>query len=346
MDMVGRMKKNHSIISGSKMYPQVVRLPEHIEFALNCMVFNLRPTSRAIVCGMGTCSIAGAVVSDYLDAMKTSSLALAKGIDLPKWVDKNTTVLVISYSGDTEETLHLYQSAKKTGAQIVCITSGGELEEMCIKDDNVMLSIPGGFNSRGAIGYMIGYILLVLNNIGLVENIDEVSDALDAAKEYRDELIKDDDNEAATIAKHIYGKVPAVYSFFSMRSVAYRWKSQFNENSKMLSFYGTMPEFNHNELVGWTNDSMIKDYTPVILFDDGVSNMLRAMAETPIGMIMEKGISVYVYHINGKNILEKMLKAIIAGDLVSLFLAQMNGVDPAKGGAYSVMSQNPAPKDE
>ena len=208
-----------------------------------------------------------------------------------------------------------------------------------------MLSIPGGFKSRGAIGYMIGYILLILHNIGMVDSLDEILDSLKPVKEYRDELIKSDDNEARTIAEHIYGKVPAVYSFFSMRSVAYRWKSQFNENSKMLSFYGTMPEFNHNELVGWTNDSMIKDYTPVVLFDEGVSKMLRAMAETPISMIQEKGISVYVHHIEGSNALEKMLKAVLTGDFVSLYLAHLNGVDPASGDTYAIRNQKSVPEE-
>ncbi len=323
------LRKYQSVIADTKMYPQVARLPEHIEFALNCMVFNLKSTSKAIVCGMGTCNIAGLIVSDYLDAMKKTPLPIAKGIDLPKWVDKDTTVIVVSYSGDTVETIRLYQAAVRSGAQVVVITAGGELEELCIKDDRVMLSIPGGFQSRGAIGYMIDYILLVLNNIGLLDNIDEISATLNAVKTYRNELVSSDDNEARLIAERIYGKVPSVYSFFSMRSVAYRWKSQLNENSKILCFHGTMPEFNHNELMGWTNDVMIKDYLPVVIFDDGVSSMLRAMAETPIGMMMDRGINVYVYHLKGMNILEKMLKAILTGDFVSLYLAHMNGVDPS-----------------
>jgi glucose/mannose-6-phosphate isomerase len=320
------------------MYPQVARLPEHIEFALNCMVFNLRNTSKAIVCGMGTCNIAGLVVSDYLDAMKSTPLPIAKGIDLPKWVDKDTTVIVVSYSGDTVETLHLYRAAVRAGAQVVCITSGGELEELCVKDENVMLSIPGGFQSRGAIGYMIGYILLVLSNIGLLDNTDEVGDALKSVKAFRDELVASDDNEAKIIAERIHGKVPSVYSFFNMRSVAYRWKSQFNENSKVLSFHGTMPEFNHNELMGWANDNRIMDYIPVVIFDDNVSSMLKAMAETPIGMIMDRGIKVYVYHLKGTNILEKMLKAIVMGDFVSLYLAHLNGVDPSTDDVRSVQA--------
>ena len=311
------------------MYPQVAKLPEHIEFALNCMIFNLRNTSKAIVCGMGSCAIAGQVVSDYLDAMKDCPLPIAKGIDLPKWVDEDTTVIVISYSGETAETLRLYESAIKSGAQVVTVTAGGELESKSVKNGNEILAIPHGFRSRGAVGYMIGYILLVLYNVGLIDTLDDVHDTLRIVKEFRNTLIAGDDNEAKAIADKIHGKVPAVYSFFSMKSVAYRWKSQFNENSKILSFYGTMPEFNHNELMGWTNDVMIKDYIPVILFDDDVSDMLKAMAETPIGMIMERGISVYVYHIKGLNILEKMLKTIIMGDFVSLYLAHMNGVDPS-----------------
>jgi glucose/mannose-6-phosphate isomerase len=327
-----------SEISNTKMYPQVARLPEHIEFALNCMVFNLRNTSKAIVCGMGTCNIAGLVVSDYLDAMKSTPLPIAKGVDLPKWVDKDTTVIVVSYSGNTVETLHLYRAAVRAGAQVVCITHGGELEELCVKDDNVMLSIPGGFRSRGALGYMIGYILLVLNNIGLLDSTEEVTEALKSVKAFRDELVSTDDNEAKTIAERIHGKVPSVYSFFNMRSVAYRWKSQFNENSKVLSFHGTMPEFNHNELMGWANDTKIKDHVPIMIFDDNVSSMLKAMAETPIGMIMDRGITVYVYHLKGNNHLEKMLKAIVMGDFVSLYLAHLNGVDPSTDDIKSVQN--------
>lgn len=311
------------------MYPQVARLPEHIEFALNNMVFDVRKTSKAIVCGMGTCAIAGMVVSDYLDAMKKSALPIAKGIDLPKWIDKDTTVFVISYSGDTEETLHLYRAAARTGAQIVCITSGGQLEDMCIKDDNIILSIPGGFQSRGAIGYMIGYILLVLHHIEFIDRCSDLPEVLNSVKAYRNELVASDDNEAKIIAERIHGKVPAIYSFFDMKSVAYRWKSQFNENSKVLSFYGTMPEFNHNELMGWTNDQMIQDYVPVILFDNSASKMLKAMAETPMGMIMDRGMNVYVHHLKGNNHLDKMLRAILTGDFVSLYLAHLNGVDPS-----------------
>ena len=320
--------KGESVIADTAMYPQIARLPDHISFALNTMVFNVRPTPKVAVCGMGSCAIAGEIVSDYMDGMGRNALPVIKGIDLPKWVDSDTTVIAISYSGNTHETLHLYRNAVRRGCQVVCVTSGGELEDLCIRDGNVIFSIPGGFQSRGALGYMVGFILVILKAIGHIDSLKDVEDALPVLREYTQRYMNGDDNEAYEIAKGCKGRIPVIYSFFNMRSAACRWKSQINENSKMLSFSGTIPEFNHNELVGWTGDSVNEKFYPIVLLDDGASQMLKYMAETPIGMLMDSGTEVYVHHISGKNILEKTLKAIITGDFVSLYLAYLRGVDP------------------
>ena len=334
-----RAKNFQSVIGETSMYRQAIRFPEQIEFALNTLVFNLKSTENVAICGMGTCSIAGEIVSDYMDGMGKACLPVIKGIELPKWVGSNTTVICISYSGNTQETLHIYRSAVRKGAQVVCITSGGMLEDLCIKDGNVLLSMPGGFESRGALGYMVGFIATILVNIGILDSIEDFENALPAIKSYRDSFIKTDDNEAFDIAKYCFGRIPIIYSFFNMRSVASRWKSQLNENSKLLSFSGTIPEFNHNELVGWTGDLKTEYFVPIIILDDGASKMLKYMVETPVGMLMEAGKDVYIFHINGKNILEKTLKAIIAGDLVSLYLAHLSKNDPANTDVVEQMKE-------
>lgn len=326
------MKKANVMISDTQMFQQVVRLPEQIEFALSSLVFNVRKTSKFAICGMGTCSIAGEVVSDYMDSRGGNPITVIKGLELPKWVDHDTTVVVVSYSGDTKESLHLYRSAVRKRSQVLCITSGGELEELCVKDGNVLMSMPYGFESRGALGYMIGFIVVALRNCGLLESYDDFRSVIPHIKAYRDALISDDDNEAYEIARFIRDRFPVVYGFFNMRSALFRWKSQFNENSKVLSFCGTFPEFNHNELVGWTSDEQTARFVPIILMDDNVSQMLRYMAETPIGMLLEHGTEVYVHHLHDRNILERTLKSILVGDLASLYLAHMKHIDPSDAG--------------
>ncbi|MBE6517842.1 MAG: SIS domain-containing protein [Thermoplasmata archaeon] len=320
-------KRKGVCIAGTPMYQQVVKLPEQIDFALSSLVFNIRQTSKFAVCGMGTCSIAGAFVSDYMDSCGGSAVSVIRGFDLPKWVDSDTTAVVISYSGETKEALHLYRAAVRKGAQVICITSGGELEELCVKDDNILMSMPYGFESRGAIGYMIGYIMVALRNCGLLSDLEDFKSVIPEIKKYRNELIENDENEAREIARFIGNRAPVIYGFFNMRSAVARWKTQFNENSKVLSFYGTMPEFNHNELVGWTADNLTERFVPIMLMDDNVSDMLRCMAETPLSMLMEGGMDVYKHHLRGKTHLENMLRAIIIGDLASLYLADYNHID-------------------
>ena len=322
------MKRANVFISDTQMFQQVVKLPEQIEFALASLMFNIRKTSKFVVCGMGTCSIAGEVVSNYMDSKGMHPISVAKGLDLPRWVDSDTTAVIISYSGYTSEALHMYRSAVRCGAQVICITSGGELEELCVKDDNILMSMPYGFDSRGALGYMIGFIAVALRYCGLLDDYDDFRAVLPLLKGYRDELIRSDVNEAYDIARFINRRFPVVYGFFNMRSAVARWKSQFNENSKVLSFCGTIPEFNHNELVGWSSDDLTSNFVPILLMDDGASDMLKYMAETPMGMLADRGTDVYVHHLHGGSVLENTLKSIILGDFTSLYLAHIRNVDP------------------
>ena len=57
---------------------------------------------------------------------------------------------------------------------------------------------------------------------------------------------------------------------------------------------------------------------------------------------MQSGTSscapICVYHLKGTNHLEKMLKAIVMGDFVSLYLAHLNGVDPSTDDIKSVQN--------
>lgn len=315
----------NEMISKNPMYAQISGLPDQIRSAVDKGVMDIRETGRAAICGMGTCAIAGRIVSEYMDNCGSRPVPVLKGIDMPAWVDSDTTVIVISYSGRTVETLQSYRNAVQKGAQVVCITSGGDLGEMCGQDGGVLIPLPGGFVSRGALGYMVGSILAVLKQAGFIRSTDDLTSILPMLEEHIRSLQGDEDNDAVRIARNIGTKAPVIYSYFNMLSASLSWKSQINENSKVLAFCGTLPEFNHNELVGWTSDLKIgESFYPIILMDDGASSLLTYMAETPMDMIRKKGIPVEEYHVTGVNLLEKTLKAIVTGGFVSLYLDVLN----------------------
>jgi glucose/mannose-6-phosphate isomerase len=188
--------------------------------------------------------------------------------------------------------------------------------------------MPGGFQSRGAFGYLLGYLSKVLEKMGVCDAASALEEMLPELKRHRDRLISADSTLVEGIAQMLLHRIPVIYSLANMRSSAIRWKTQINENSKFISFCGSLPEFSHNEIVGWTDDAKNKMFLPVILYDDDASDSIKCMTDTSIGMLQDKKLKLVAYHVTGSSNLEKNLKCIILGDFVSLHLAHLRNTDP------------------
>ena len=66
---------------------------------------------------MGGSAIGGALARAALGDRASRPIALARDYALPAWTTPDTTVLCSSYSGDTEETLAVYEAAGALGAR-------------------------------------------------------------------------------------------------------------------------------------------------------------------------------------------------------------------------------------
>ena len=315
-------------MSDSLMYTQISSLPEQIERALLAN-FNVPPKSKMVcVCGMGASALAGDVLSDYVDCSADAPLYVVRGIELPGWVGKDSTVIALSYSGNTKETLIVYEEARSRGCQVICMTSGGSLAKACRSNQDTLVELPRGMQSRGAFGYLLGYLANALEKMGVCNAATELGSLIPELKRQRNELADDNNTTVMDIARPFLNKVPVVYSLADMRSSAIRWKTQINENSKFISFCGSLPEFNHNEIVGWSVDSKNSMFTPVILYDDDASAIIKHMTDTSIGILQDNGLNPMFYHVKGSSNIEKNLKCILLGDFVSLQLAYLRRTDP------------------
>jgi glucose/mannose-6-phosphate isomerase len=310
------------------MYKQVNCLPEQIEEALNSPLPPLPMSKTVCICGMGASALAGEVVSDYADGSTGFPVNVVRGIELPGWVDRESAVIVVSYSGDTKEVLIAHDEARSRGSRIICITAGGELMRRCLSGNSTLIHVPNGLQSRGAFGYLLGYLSKVLEKMEICGAASALEKILPELKKHRDMLISDDSTLVEDIAKMLLHRIPVIYSLANMRSSAIRWKTQINENSKFISFCGSLPEFNHNEIIGWTDDAKNKMFMPVILYDDDASDSIKCMADTSIEMLEDKKLKLISYHVTGSCNLEKNLKCIILGDFVSLQLAHLRKTDP------------------
>jgi glucose/mannose-6-phosphate isomerase len=271
-----------------------------------------------VVTGMGGSAIGGDILKSYMHESNVP-VFVNRNYTLPNFVDEYSLVIAVSYSGNTEETLSAYNEAVKRGAKTAAITSGGKLAQLCEKT----IKIPTGFQPRAAVGYLFFPILGLLHNAGIakVKN-DELNEMLALIKDT--EKYKD---EAQAIVKKIDGRVPVIYSSELLGPVAYRWKTQFNENSKMPAFHHVFPEMNHNELVGF--QGMDRQKFVIVMLRDDHDNARIIKRMDICKDLFEERTDVIEVHSQGKSLLARMFTTMYLGDMASYYQAIRNRVDPA-----------------
>ncbi len=213
------------------------------------------PTA-VVVCGMGGSAIGADLVLACLPALAVPA-AVVRGYTLPEWVNPETLVIVVSYSGQTEESLACAAQARERGCAPVCVASGGGLAAFAEAEGLPLVVVPGGGQPRAAVGSLSMPLLATLEAAGLChEHASDVAAAA-AQLEADDAMLRpecpDDENPAKSLARRLENRLAVVYGAGPTGPVARRWKGQINENAKAPAFFNELPELDHNELMGWTS---------------------------------------------------------------------------------------------
>jgi len=111
--------------------------------------------------------------------------------------------------------------------------------------------------------------------------------------------------------------------------IAYRWKTQINENAKSPAFSSELPEMCHNELVGWEGAGALGRFSAVFLDDSDLHPRVRQRIELTRGLIASRGGATFRVETVGQTRLERLVSLVLLGDLVSVYMAVLGGVDPA-----------------
>ena len=213
------------------MWELITQFPRQLEDALSrALAFGYSLHNDSIVsvalCGMGGSALAGDFARGILEDELPVPLLTVRGYALPKFVDKNTLVIISSFSGNTEETLETYESARKRNARIICMTSGGELEKRAGRDGIPVLAIPNGRPPRTALGYMIVYLLEILARARLIadkhEAVEETILLLRKRLPQYMDYASPGKNPPLGLAEKLKGKITVIYGCASfLESVAF-----------------------------------------------------------------------------------------------------------------------------
>ena len=294
-----------------------------------------RNFKNIVVLGMGGSAIGGNLLSDYLADELSIPIMVIRGYDIPKFVDEDSLVFAVSYSGNTEETFSALKKCLEVKARVIALTSGGKFAVLSQENNFPVIKVPAGIQPRAAISYLFFPVLKALERLGLIkERSGEIEDTLNILQELSREYgakSPRENNLAKKIALNLYQYLPLVYgSEGLLGAVAMRWKTQINENSKWPCFWNVFPELDHNEIVGYEIENNINRQVKIVYLQDK-EGLLRVEQRRKITrkIIEDKVAEFIICPTKGKGKMARMFSLIYLGDLVSYYLAILNQIDPS-----------------
>jgi glucose/mannose-6-phosphate isomerase len=314
-------------------YPGQIRTGIDIGNTVNLSTIDTAAIRNMLICGMGGSAIGGDILRVFAASKSRIPILVNRDYGLPAWVGPDTLLVVMSYSGGTEESLSAYDEAGARGAARVIVTSGGELLERAERDNVPAAIVPGGLAPRCALGYLFFPLLMIaarcdVFDLGQSTLRTLLADVETATKNFAD--YTSGDNPAVTMAEALHGTIPVIYGGQSfLEAVLTRWRCQIEENAKVLAYSNVLPEMNHNEIVGWERlPELLKRISVIALHDLADPAPLRKRLAITLDIIRPLAANIIEVHAREENELSRVFGLILLGDWVSFYLAVGSGVDP------------------
>lgn len=288
--------------------------------------------SAVAVFGMGGSGIVG----DYLSTLSQHEgkypVLVFKSHAVPRYVDSRMLSIVVSYSGNTLESLIAFKKLVERGVPVVVVSSGGELSKLAREKGILHVKLPEGLLPRASLPSMLYSILGLLDSSNMT--IVSKSEAEKAAG-FIESTVSDARKAGAELAEWLYEKAvarsrPVVIATHSpLEALALRFKNELNENSKLVAKVDVAPEWMHNDIVGYEAPTL-RELAVVEVVDpgDAVGRKLVDFMETMYANYCTA--EFYRLELRGESILEKLLYGSLIAGLASTLLATKRRLDPAE----------------
>jgi glucose/mannose-6-phosphate isomerase len=287
-----------------------------------------RQIGAVALCGLGGSAAGGRLLTALFADQLAVPIVSVDTTSLPGWVGEDTLVVCISYSGQTAETLWLWDEAGDRGALRAAITAGGTLASRAEAIGAPCALVEPGFQPRGALGLLLGALVGLLDRAGAVPGaaalLGDAVPAVEAAVAQE----RAHPDEALAEAKRLGGHAVVFYGSGARAAAAVRLKNQVNENAKAASWGGAMPEMAHNEILGWIGCNRHDTRAAAIfLRDEAEPPAPRALHDRIQSIVAGDVPTVLEWRGSGASELERTLTLLVHGDVVSCHLADVEGVD-------------------
>lgn len=291
-----------------------------------------RDPEAVVVAGMGGSGIAGDVAVVLAENRGRVPVVAVKDYRLPAWVGPGTLAVVVSHSGDTEESLAAARHAAAVGASLVAVTTGGRLRSRTEEAGQTTVVVPGGLPPRASLAYLVVPVLVALERAGVLADVERelagVPDQLGGLVE-RWRPDGEDGDRPLAVAQRLVRATPWFLGARGLGAViAHRGRCQINENAERVAHASELPEADHNEIVGWAGDRQAPASVLIEIRDPGedarVARRFRATREVAAGAFAD----VLTHRLPGPDLTGRLAGGALFVDLVSVLLAHLTRIDP------------------
>ena len=336
--MLNHLQHLVTALDRQNMLKHLKNFPEHLQTAYDLVskyTFKVEPGAiqQVVILGMGGSAIGGEMSVGLSYEFGKVPFFIFRNYHIPGWVNEHTLVLVVSYSGNTEETLSALDQAIIKKASFIAISSGGQLAAIAGQAGADLIRVPPGLPPRAAFGYLFMAQLATYYKVGLLDiTLDRwIGDIMQELRKNIQPLLPEEaGGKAFELARALEGKLPLIYTGPGILApVGIRWKGQISENAKMLAYHNVYPEMNHNEIVGWRQiPELLKQIVVIHLQDESDDERVAIRMSKTGRMISHLSGGIFYVNSTGSNVISRILSLVQLGDFMSYYLALLNQEDP------------------
>jgi glucose/mannose-6-phosphate isomerase len=305
-----------------------------------------------VVTGMGGSGVAGDVLAGVCGPGCPSQIVTVHDYLLPGWVGAADLVIAVSCSGSTEETLAVAGEAVRRGCPVIGV--GGASSPLALLAQQArapFVPVMSAGMPRSTLWGLSIPLLVLAERLGVTEGPAEAYESAALELERMSHLCRPDSdafvNPAKVLALELAGTLPVIWGTSQLTGVAaYRFACQLNENAKYPGVYGVLPEANHNQVVTFDGpfapgrggggpafgDQGPQPAVPlrlVVLRDSQEHPQVARRREVSVQLATERGIGVTELVGEGDLPLERLASLVQLIDYATVYLAIVNGIDPA-----------------
>lgn len=330
--------KLHELFDKSNMYEKVCNFPSYFEESIkiseNSDLKARGNIKEVVACGMGGSAISLELARSMVVDKLLVPFTVVRDYFLPKHVNEDSLVFISSYSGNTEETISCLQEAIRRNSKVIAVSSNGEIESICKRNNLSFVKIPKGLPPRAAFPYLFSPLFFALIKNELVTEkekvLSEIYLTVSLLKSVLNSIrleVPEESNESKRIAKTLLESIPVIYGYGVMSSVALRFKQQVNENAKSFAIFNSFPELNHNEFEGVRFLNLVNPVL-ILLRNSQEPERIKRRIETSKKILSRFYSKVLELRGSGNTTLQEAFTLMLKLDMASVYLALLKGIDP------------------